>query len=50
MQLGPKGMSEETVGEGQHLTVLGEEHVGRVGARSLSLAVRSCQGSTNSAQ
>lgn len=27
-------MSEETVGEGQHLTVLGEEHVGRVGAQS----------------
>lgn len=39
--LGPKGMSEETVGEGQHLSVLVGEHVRGVYSVLFSLAVKS---------
>lgn len=39
----------EMVGEGQHLTRLGEAHVGPSECTE-PLVVRSCQGSTNSAQ
>lgn len=47
---GLEGMSKETVGEGQRLTALEEEHVGRVTALSLHLGVGSCQGNTYFAQ